>query len=267
MAVAYTYEQNVMGGCHALGSMTLSIAPKAAGNLIAVMVTICDASALTSPDPTATFPGVASLNRVIITTGAAWVFWGVANTTSAETFTLSGLSTSSDYIVIAQEIAGTGATWTYDTSAAVAIPDTAAYSITLTPSVPGAGIAQFAAYSAGSTANPTGTFSGGFVWQGPNSFESISWTVSGHIYYDVGGGAISVTVPAGATTLTVADPYMNSNPKIPGYFAGALFYMTAPVLTSAPIRVYSQAVQRASSWMKRASGLWSPESGLIPRTV
>ena len=31
--------------------------------------------------------------------------------------------------------------------------------------------------------------------------------------------------------------------------------------------VYSQAVQRAANWMKRESGLWSPESGLIPRAA
>ncbi len=76
------------------------------------------------------------------------------------------------------------------------------------------------------------------------------------IFYllDTGTTSESVEIAAGGGTLSA------------GAFYEFFLYVPAPS-SAPPPRIYSQAVQRAANWFKRESGLWSPESGLIPRTA
>ena len=77
------------------------------------------------------------------------------------------------------------------------------------------------------------------------------------IFYllDTGTTSESVEIAAGGGTMSA------------GAFYEFFLYVPAPSSAPARPRRSNVAVQRAANWFKRETGLWSPESGLIPRAA
>ena len=265
--MAYTESQVVTGGVYNSSGFSIAITPTGVGNLVAFLVTIAESNALTSPDPPATLPGVTTLNRVVISSGQAWLFWGVVSSTAATTFTLSSSTTQNWYIGVGYEFTGTGTTWVLDVSGVTALSSTSSFSLSLTPTVPGLGMVAWLDSVANPNTAPAVSFTAkdGYAINLAGGFIQRTH-LSSHYY--AGGAALSnVAIASGTTILTASDSSADFSWTYNGNFMGALFYMTSATPAPTRPRIYSQAVQRAANWMKRESGLWSPESGLIPRAA
>ena len=91
-------------------------------------------------------------------------------------------------------------------------------------------------------------------------FSSSDLTSSGYNQIAIVLGPITPT-----PDLQFGSSYLNTSANSNVY--PAITVVASPPAAPSGPRVYSQAVQRASAWMKRESGLWSPESGLIPRAA
>ena len=191
-------------------------------------------------------------------TGIQYIAWGVVTTTGANTLTVThtaNVSSALSGVAAQAEFSSSlGSAWVQDAALLYATTTTTSVwtSSSLTPSADALMLVLMDAGTIGGGLNMPTVPSPSATTEatGASSVNNIGY------FYLLGSGTAPLTVEVSDSGNTM------------GAGGVVIFFLEVlPPSSPPPIRVYSQAVQRASAWMKRETGLWSPESGLIPRAA
>ena len=249
-----------------VSSLTLAVSPTAIGDVLVLFAGDCGYhntlhpaySTNDTPVSGVSGGGVTTWNKLVgngVGTNDGTdseIWWGVITATGAQTISVNWSAPNSYQALVAQQFhSSTAGTWT---AGSVTLSTTVAETLTSFTAItaPLAGQLYLGA-QANLSINETITLTGGMAGEYPGG------GTSGSVIY-------AYNLSPGTSAQTPSWPSGSGEPTYTDAQVAGFLYTAAPSSPTRP-RVYSQAVQRAANWMKRESGLLSPESGLIPRAA